>query len=271
MNELIFNNQGTWAGMTADQFQTWLDSQATTLGLDQAKFDKDMKSDAVVNKVAAAQKEATDMQLTGTPTLFFNGRQLGNISLSLESFSQVVDLIPKMAQFEQEHQFKACPAMTIDPKKQYQATLKTDKGDIVIQLFADKAPMAVNNFVFLAKQGWYNGVTFHRVIASFVAQSGDPSGEGWGGPGYVFDNEISPDLKFDKAGVVGMANRGPGTNGSQFFITFAAQPSLDGNYTIFGKVVSGMDVALKLTPRDASTTPNAPPGDKIQSIVIEEK
>jgi cyclophilin family peptidyl-prolyl cis-trans isomerase len=160
--------------------------------------------------------------------------------------------------------------MVIDPQKQYTATLKTEKGDIVIQLFPDKAAMAVNSFVFLARQGWFNNVTFHRVIPNFVAQAGDPSGSGFGGPGYSFDNEIF-DLKFDKEGLVGMANSGPGTNGSQFFITFAPAPNLDGKYTIFGQVIEGMDVAKKLTPRDTAQTPNLPPGDKILSVEIKEK
>ena len=117
----------------------------------------------------------------------------------------------------------------------------------MIQLYADQAPLAVNSFVFLAKQGWFDGVTFHRVIPGFVAQTGDPSGTGKGGPGYFFKNEVS-DLRYDKPGVVGMANSGPDTNGSQFFITYAPQPSLDGSYTIFGQVIQGMDVVENLTP-----------------------
>jgi len=161
--------------------------------------------------------------------------------------------------------------MEIDPAKQYFATLHTEKGDITIQLYADKAPMAVNSFIFLARQGWFDGVTFHRVLPGFVAQAGDPSGSGLGGPGYIFDNEISEDLKFDGPGVVAMANAGPGTNGSQFFITFAATQQLDGGYTIFGFVIEGMDVAKSLTPRDPSQAMDLPPGDRINSVTIEEK
>jgi cyclophilin family peptidyl-prolyl cis-trans isomerase len=137
-------------------------------------------------------------------------------------------------------------------------------------LFADKAPLAVNSFVFLARQGWYDGVTFHRVIPGFVAQAGDPSGTGKGNPGYFFNNETS-DLKFDKPGMVGVANSGLDTNGSQFFITFAPAPHLDGGYTIFGQVLSGLDAAEKLTPRDPSKGLALQPGDKILSVEIEEK
>ena len=160
--------------------------------------------------------------------------------------------------------------MSIDPAKQYIATLKTEKGDIVIELFPDKAPIAVNNFVFLARNGWFDGITFHRVLPGFVAQSGDPSGTGFGGPGYAFVNETS-ELKYDKPGMVGMANSGKDSNGSQFFITFAPAPQLDGGYTIFGQVVSGMDIATNLSPRDPANTLDLPPGDQILSVTIEER
>jgi cyclophilin family peptidyl-prolyl cis-trans isomerase len=148
--------------------------------------------------------------------------------------------------------------------------LHTEKGDITLDLFADKAPLAVNNFVFLARQGWFDGITFHRVLPDFMAQTGDPTGTGYGGPGYAFDNEIT-DLKFDGPGVLGMANAGPGSNGSQFFITYAPAPHLDGGFTIFGRLISGMDVLQKLTPRDPSQPVELPPGDKLVHVTIIEK
>ncbi len=160
--------------------------------------------------------------------------------------------------------------MTIDPSKQYFATVKMAKGgEFVIQLFPDKAPITVNSFVFLAQQGFYNGVTFHRVLDGFMAQGGDPTGTGMGGPGYQFVNENS-DLTFDKAGVVAMANAGPNTNGSQFFITFGPQPQLNGGYTIFGQVISGMDVVNGITRRDPNQNPTFP-GDAMESVTISEK
>jgi cyclophilin family peptidyl-prolyl cis-trans isomerase len=165
----------------------------------------------------------------------------------------------------------AAPAMQIDINKTYTATVRMAKGDIVIALYPQAAPATVNNFVFLAEQGYYNGVTFHRVLPGFVAQTGDPTGTGAGGPGYFIPNEISPDLTFDDPGVVAMANSGKDRNGSQFFITYSAQPGLNGDYTIFGRVTSGMDVVEKLTPRDPSQDPKAPPGDAIIMIVIDEK
>jgi cyclophilin family peptidyl-prolyl cis-trans isomerase len=163
----------------------------------------------------------------------------------------------------------APPPMIIDPSRQYTATVKLKKGgEFVIRLYEDKAPLAVNNFVFLARQGFYDGVTFHRVLDGFMAQTGDPTGTGTGGPGYEFANEES-DLQFDRAGVVAMANAGRDTNGSQFFITFGPQPELNGGYTIFGQVTSGMDVVNGLRRRDPTQNPSFS-GDAIESITITE-
>mgnify|MGYP001425911246 CR=1 FL=1 len=160
------------------------------------------------------------------------------------------------------------PAMTIDVKKQYTAVIHTEKGDMTIQLFADKTPRTVNNFVFLAKEGFYDGTIFHRVIADFMAQGGDPTGSGRGGPGYRFDDEFHPSLRHDKPGVLSMANAGPNTNGSQFFITHVPTPWLDGKHSVFGQVTKGMDVLMAIPPRD----PMRPeyPGVKILSIEITE-
>jgi len=131
--------------------------------------------------------------------------------------------------------------------------------------------MAVNSFIYLAQQGWFDNVSWHRVLPNFVAQTGDPTGTGFGGPGYIFKNEVSDSLKFDRAGLVAMANSGADTNGSQFFVTYAEAPSLDGDYTIFGEVTSGMDVVQKLTPRDPSKGGELPVGDTILSITVEVK
>jgi len=167
-------------------------------------------------------------------------------------------------------QYSSAPPMLIDVNKQYFATVKmATGGEFVIQLYADKAPIAVNSFVFLARQGYFEGVTFHRVLDGFMAQGGDPTGTGRGGPGYQFVNENS-DLKFDKAGVVAMANAGRDTNGSQFFITFIPVEELNGGYTIFGQVVSGMDVVNNIKRRDPDQNPTFL-GDAIASITITEE
>ena len=160
------------------------------------------------------------------------------------------------------------PEMSIDPKKKYSAAISTEKGEMVIELFADKTPKTVNNFVFLAREGFYDGTIFHRVIADFMAQGGDPTGTGRGGPGYRFADEFHPSLKHNKPGILSMANAGPGTNGSQFFITHVPTSWLDGKHTVFGQVTSGMNVLMSIPPRD----PGRPeyPGVKINSITITE-
>lgn len=147
-------------------------------------------------------------------------------------------------------QWATPPQMKIDVKKKYSATFKTDKGDIVVELFADKTPNTVNNFVFLSREGFYDGTIFHRVIADFMAQGGDPTGSGTGGPGYRFADEFHPSLKHSKPGILSMANAGPGTNGSQFFITHIPTPWLDNKHSVFGQVTNGMDVLLSIPPRD---------------------
>jgi cyclophilin family peptidyl-prolyl cis-trans isomerase len=167
-----------------------------------------------------------------------------------------------------EKQWKNPPVMTIDNKKKYQATLHTEKGDIILELFADKTPITVNNFVFLSREGFYDGVIFHRVIANFMVQGGDPTGTGRGGPGYTFKDEFNPTLKHEKPGILSMANAGPGTNGSQFFITHVPTPWLDGKHSVFGQVIGGMDVLMSIPPRD----PGRPeyPGVKINRVTISE-
>lgn len=166
-------------------------------------------------------------------------------------------------------QWNTPPAMAIDPKKKYKARMETDKGTMVIELFADKTPKTVNNFVFLSREGFYDGIIFHRVIKDFMAQGGDPTGTGTGGPGYKFADEFHPSLKHDKAGRLSMANAGPGTNGSQFFITHVPTPWLDNKHSIFGQVVEGMDVLMAIPPRDPMKSDA--PAVKIIKVTISEE
>ena len=161
--------------------------------------------------------------------------------------------------------------MTIDPEKTYTVTIKTEKGDIMLELYPKQAPLAVNSFVYLIRSHWFDGSAFFRVIPGFVAQAGDPSNSGLGGPGYEFTNEVTPELRFDKPGVLGMANSGNNDNGSQFFITYTAVPDLDGKYTIFGQVIQGMDVLSSLRPRNPASDQILITPDAILSISVEEK
>ena len=178
----------------------------------------------------------------------------------------------------------SAPAMSINPSQSYAARFLTEKGEILIKLFAEEVPNTVNNFVFLSRSGFYDDVTFHRVLPGFMAQSGDPTGTGMGGPGYQFDDEFNPWLRHSGPGILSMANSGHNTNGSQFFITFGETPFLDGLnpdgsakdcanpqvscHSVFGMVVKGMDVLESISPRDPSTATSI--GDVIHTIHIEE-
>ncbi len=162
----------------------------------------------------------------------------------------------------------APPSGALDTSKSYTATFKTEKGDIVVELYADRAPRTVENFVNLARAGFYDGTTFHRVIGGFMAQGGDPTGTGTGGPGYQFDDEFHPSLRHDSAGILSMANAGAGTNGSQFFITFGPTPHLDDRHSVFGNVTGGMEVLRSLRERDPQR--DRQPGDRIDTVEITE-
>ena len=170
-----------------------------------------------------------------------------------------------------EKQWDSPPEMQIDVNKTYKIEMDTSKGLIELELYPEHAPKTVNNFVFLAREGFYDNVSFHRVIANFVIQGGDPTGTGRGGPGYRFEDELEGNPLTHERGVISMANAGPNTNGSQFFITYDATPQLNEGFTIIGRVISGMNVAESLQPRDPQQNPDALPGDKIINITIEEK
>jgi cyclophilin family peptidyl-prolyl cis-trans isomerase len=158
--------------------------------------------------------------------------------------------------------------MALEPGYEYYAYFVTEKGPVKVRLFAEEAPETVNNFVFLARDGYFDGTTFHRVIADFMVQGGDPTGTGTGGPGYRIPDEFHPGLRHDKPGVLSMANAGPNTGGSQFFITHVATPWLDDRHAVFGEVVDGMEVVAAIRERDPQRDPE--PGDRIERIEIEE-
>jgi cyclophilin family peptidyl-prolyl cis-trans isomerase len=166
-------------------------------------------------------------------------------------------------------QWSKVPEMLIDTQKTYTATFKTDKGDIICSLYTNKVPKTVNNFVFLAREGFYNNTIFHRVIPDFMVQGGDPTGTGMGGPGYKFNDEFNTSLRHNGPGVLSMANAGPNTNGSQFFITHVATPWLDNKHSVFGQVVKGLDVLFSIPARNPSNPEYE--GVKLLQVEIEEK
>lgn len=265
MHDVLYERQSEWSPLEIDQFKEWLAERAEEIGMDVQQFADDLMSEAIIALAENAWNDGVEIGLPGTPFLLVNGQYYGG-PRDYGNLSALVKLV-----LLKDRQFTECPPLVIDPERQYVATIQTEKGDIRVELFTDVAPLAVNSFVFLARQGWFDGVIFHRVLPGFVAQTGDPTGTGFGGPGYAFENEISPDYTFDKAGVLGMANSGPDTNGSQFFITLGAAPHLNGDFTVFGQVLDGMEVVESLTPRNPAQSVDLPPGDRILSISIEER
>lgn len=264
MHDLLYETQAEWSDLDPAEFTAWAADQAEELGMDRDQFLQDMNSESIASEAQAAWTEGQELGLPGTPYLKINrvfDAQADPVMLT--TFVEMIKL--------QEEQFSQCPPLEIQEGEEYQAVLKTEKGDIVIELFPDTAPLAVNSFIFLAENDWFDDVSFHRVLEGFVAQTGDPTGTGFGGPGYSFGVETEPGLVFDRGGLVALANSGPGTNGSQFFITYSSAPSLNGQYTIFGEVIDGMEVAESLTPRNPQENPGAPPGDLLLDVVIEKK
>jgi cyclophilin family peptidyl-prolyl cis-trans isomerase len=266
MYDYLYMNQSIWASLSVEEFEFWLvNTAAPMLEMDENQFETDLTSESIVTFSNGTWEFGQQFDLPGTPFMVLNGAPYqGPVdSANIGAILQMLDL--------KDLQFSECPPMEIDPLKQYIATIQMENGDIVLELFPDVAPLAVNSFVFLAGNGWFDGIRFHRVLPGFVAQSGDPTGTGIGGPGYAFKNETTPELEFDRKGLLAMANSGPDTNGSQFFITYGPAQNLNGSYTIFGEVIEGMEIVESITPRDPSQGADLPPGDEIITITIEER
>jgi cyclophilin family peptidyl-prolyl cis-trans isomerase/2-hydroxychromene-2-carboxylate isomerase len=266
MRGLLHEKYSEWTPLEPAEFVRWVVRQSAALGIDPTEFSTDLASSETSTTAVGLYESAMQLGINGIPTVFINGQLQSRAALSASGLDSTIGLIALGS-----HQYRSCPPFEVDTSAGYVAVLHTDKGDITIRLLPDRAPLAVNSFIFLARDGWFDGTTFHRVIPGYVAQAGDPSGTGSGGPGYYFKNEVYVDLLFDKPGVVGMANAGPDTNGSQFFITYAPAPQLDGQYTILGQVIDGMDVVESLAPRDPQASAGLPPGDRILSVTIENR
>ena len=264
MHDLLFAKQAEWFTLRPADFESWTAQQAVNLGLDPIRFRSDFNGPQVAERLQQAVQFASTVKSFSPPVLFVNST---SAYTGLADFASL-DTVIRMDALTM-HEFSACPTQDVDPLKQYIATLHTAKGDIVLQLYPEKAPLAVSNFISLANNGWYDNNTFYRVFTGQWAMSGDPSGTGYGNPGYLFKTEISAGLNFDQAGMVAMDNDGPDTNGSRFFINLGPVPQMDGQYTIFGKVLSGLDVLSALTTRNPQPGVYLPPGDELISVTIE--
>lgn len=269
-HDALFAGQVDWQGLSASAFRDYLVGLAAELELDADQFANDLDNGVYAAYVTASEQEALGLGMPGTPSIILDGQLLPGVPNDFSLWEGYVQAQMAMAALA-DRQYDAAPPMTIDPTKSYIATIEMENGGkIVIELLPQSAPETVNNFVFLAREGWYDGVSFHRVIPGFMAQTGDPTGLGMGDPGYAIPDEFDPALSHDGPGVVSMANSGPNTGGSQFFITYAPATHLDGRHAIFGRVIEGMDVVSAITPRDPQD-PAAPDGDRMVTITIEEK
>ncbi len=265
IHDLLFARQPEWESLPPESFKPWLTAQAVELGLDINRYERDLNGDAVRDAVLAATRASQQYGQVPLPLLLINGEIVKNPYI-LVNLEQLIHLYALPAR-----QFSSCPPFILDLKKTYTATLETSRGAITVHLFADKVPNTVNNFVFLAQNGWYDNVPFHQVLPGSLAQTGDPSGTGMGNPGYFIPDEILPTLKFDRAGMLAMFNIGPGTNGSQFFITLSPQPDFNGRYTIFGEVTGGLEVLSGLAARNPVTGGSLNQADLLLTVRIEVK
>lgn len=257
--DILFENQAEWGSLDAPTLESWLIEKAEKIGLDSAKFKEDLSNLEIVQKIEDAQSSGNKLGFDGTPTVIINGAKFEQ-SPDIKTFSMVMRLI----KFESSH-YSSCPEMVIDESKMYSAVISTTKGDIVIDLFADKAPYAVNSFVFLAREGWYNNLPIISTDQFFL--SGDPTDTGNGGPGYAYKDEIDSTLNFNEPGMLASYGVGAGLNGSTFFINKLALTGQEGR-TIFGKVTSGLDVLEKIEIRGNIFDPSL---DTLLSVSITEK
>ncbi len=272
-HDALFAQQNEWASLETAAAHGYFVNLANELELDGNALGEALDDNTYAEYVTALETESFAIGLTGTPSVIVDGVHVPQVPFDYAVWDSYVQQRLANAEIEAalaDIQYDAPPPMTIDENASYTATIHMASGaEIVIELLPQSAPETVNNFVFLAEEGWYDDITFHRVIPGFMAQTGDPTGLGIGGPGYTIPDELDADLSHDGPGVVSMANTGaPNTGGSQFFITTGAATHLDGVHTIFGRVIEGMDVVENLTVRDPQDS-NAPDGDLIETITIE--
>ena len=263
MHDLLFEQYNEWTGLSPEQFKEWLITAAEELEMDVQRFQDDIESGRYALDMEEAFNKGIASGIPGTPLLFINDflYQVKPSLTNLEAYVRLELLTSK--------QFDSYPPMTFEEKTKYFARIELDIGEIILQLYPDQAPLAVNSFIFLAKEGWFDGNLFHRVVPEGFVESGDPTGTGFGEPGYHFADEITEALSFDEPGMVALSSSGPDTNGSQFFITLAPLPELNNSRTIFGRVIEGLDLLKSLRARQPLEDLLIPPEVVILSVTIE--
>jgi cyclophilin family peptidyl-prolyl cis-trans isomerase/protein-disulfide isomerase len=263
MHDLLFARYDEWEALTPEQFTSWLGRNATGAGVQAVQLLEDLRSRRFEPAVADAYNQAVASGIPGTPFLFFN-RDLFLLPPTIENLEANVRLSLLTAR-----QFAAPPPMRLDPDTDYYARLRLNVGEVIIDLFEDSAPQAVNSFVYLAESGWYDDTPAFRVVRGQYVELGDPSGTGFGAPGFSYGLEVSPALAFDRPGIVGVATDDPSTNGSRFFVSLTALPMYDGARTVLGQVVSGLDLFDALLARDPLTDLLIEPQAVILDVIIE--
>lgn len=263
MHDILFERWDEWVDLTPDDFRGWLSIAAIELDLDQGKFNDDLASGRFAPLMEEAFNAALSSGITGTPAIFLNDElfQLAPELPVLEAFVRL--------EIHENRQFAAYPPMELTSGSDLVARLQLNIGEIIIQLYPDSAPLAVNSFLFLQKEGWFQGNGIIRVISEALVETGDPSGTGFGNPGYHFELEIDPRLNFSEAGMVAITNSGANSNGSKFFITLRPLQELDGQHTIFGRVIQGLELLSTLEGRDPLDDILEPPQAFIESVIIE--
>jgi len=263
MHDLLFARYDEWAELTPEQFTSWLGRNATGSGIQAAQLLDDLRARRFEPVVAEAYNRAVASGIPGTPFLFFND--------DLFLLPQTIEYLEASVRLEMlnKRQSASPPPMTLDPDTDYYARLRLNVGEVIIDLFEDSAPQAVNSFVSLAESGWYDDTPAFRVVRGQYVELGDPSGTGFGSPGFAYGLEVSPALAFDRPGIVGVATDDPSTNGSRFFVSLTALPMYDGARTVLGQVVSGLDLFDALLARDPLTDLLIEPQAVILDVIIE--
>lgn len=265
MAELLFDSQAAWHELSPQAFLEWLEENSLSLSLNHEQFMEDLNAGKYVAKIEQDFSSAFSAGLVATPTVFINGTLLQYASdLSVLEAAIRLELL-------EARKIAGYPPSVISSEANYFAHLHFNLGEVTLQLYTDSAPLAVNNFVFLTRQGWYDDNPVFRVIPGKLVELGDPSGTGLGDPGYYYQVETDPMLRFDRAGMVALSSSGPDTNSSRFFITLTPYPELDGSRTIFGRVIAGLEIFSRLQARDPLSDLLTPPEAILHSITIEEE
>lgn len=265
MHDYLFDHYEEWYQLSPEAFIDWLRTAGESLELDVERFIGEIEGAVYEGTMVEAFNHALTVGLSGTPSIFLN-----EFKFQLAPELSILEASIKLLLID-DMKFTEYPDLIVEPGVDYIARLQLNVGEVVIQLFPDSAPQAVNSFLFLVDSGWFENNIIHRVLPEVLIESGDPSGTGFGDPGYFFDVENDAALSFDTPGRVAITSSGPHTNGSRFFITLTAFPELDGSHTIFGRVIEGLDLLMSLRERDPLDDILVEPEAYIETITVEER